>query len=372
LRLLLPRGVAPPRRPAQQQRTDLGPPGRPFDRRSPFIVGFTAALGVGLAYVLARTIVDLGSVLTVFGVALFLAVGLEPAVAWQERHHVPRRVAVVIVVLAATALVAGFVAAAVAPISSEVSQLTANLPHYRQDLASGKGWLGHIVTTLHLKSLVKNGSTSTFKPKLSWLGGVLGAGRLVVNAVTAVISIIVLTIYFMIAFPKLRLLWLGLVPASRRGRVEPITDEVFSRVGGFVLGNLLTSIVSGALTAIWLAAFGVPYPVLLGLFVALFDLIPVIGSTVAGAVVTLVSLVKGIPVAAGTAGFYIFYRFFEDYLLTPRVMRQTVEISPGLTIVATLIGVALFGLIGALVAIPAAAALRLLLDEVLLPRLNEM
>ncbi len=139
-----------------------------------------------------------------------------------------------------------------------------------------------------------------------------------------------------------------------------------------MLGNLLTSIVSGGLTAIWLALFGVPYAVLLGLFVALFDLIPVIGSTVAGLVVTLVALVKGLPVALGTLGFYIFYRFFEDYLLTPRVMRHTVQISPGLTIVATLVGVTLFGLIGALVAIPAAAAIRLVLEEVMIPRLAEL
>lgn len=370
-RLLLPRGVSPYHR-VESQRPELGPPGRPFDRRSPFFIGLTGALGVGVAYVLARTVIDLGSVLTIFGVSLFLAIGFEPAVAWQVRHRIPRALAVVVVLLVAGMLIAGFVAAAVAPISAEVSQLTKNLPRYRQDLESGKGWLGHLVVTLHLKGLVKGGSSSPIKPKLSWLGGVLGAGRVVASAVEAVISIVILTIYFMIAFPKLRQLWLGLVPASRRGRVEPITDEVFSRVGGFVLGNLLTSIVSGALTAIWLAIFGVPYPILLGLFVALFDLIPVVGSTVAGAVVTVVSLVKGLPVAVGTLGFYIFYRFFEDYLLTPRVMRHTVAVSPGLTIVATLIGVTLFGLIGALVAIPAAAAVRLILDEVVLPRLAEV
>ncbi len=316
--------------------------------------------------------IDLGSVLSVLGVALFLAIGLEPAVAWQERHGIPRRLAVVVVVLAVVGLVAGFVAAAVSPISGEVAQLTKNLPRYRTELASGKGWLGHLVRTLHLQAVIRGKGSTTFKPKLSWIGGALGAGRIVVDGVTAAISIIVLTIYFIVAFPQLRRLWLNLVPASRRARVEPITDEVFSRVGGFVLGNLLTSIVSGALTAVWLAAFGVPYPVLLGLFVALFDLIPIIGSTVAGLVVTLVSLVKGLPVAIGTLCFYVFYRFFEDYLLTPRVMRHTVSISPGLTVLATLVGVSLLGFVGALVAIPAAAAIRLVIEEVALPRLDEM
>lgn len=299
--------------------------------------------------------------------------GLEPAVAWQVRHRVPRGLAVVAVVLAVAALIGGFVAAAVSPISAEVSQFASNLPHYQTDLAQGKGWLGHLVRTLHLQGSVRSLNTSsTFKPKISWLGGVLGAGRYVLNAATAAVSVVVLTIYFLYAFPQLHRLWLRLVPRSRRDRAGPITDEVFTRVGGFVLGNVLTSVVSGLLTTLWLAAFGVPYPVLLGLFVALFDLIPIIGSTVAGAVVTLVSLVKGIPVAVGTLAFYVFYRFFEDYLLTPRVMRHTVSVSPGLTIVATLIGATLLGFIGALVAIPVAAAVRLLLEEVALPRLQEM
>ncbi len=200
------------------QRPELGAPGQPFDRRSPFYIGLSGALGVAVAYALARTVVDLGSVLTVFGVALFLAIGLEPAVSWQQRHGVPRRLAVVFVVLAAMGLVAGFVAAAVSPITAEVNQLTTNLPRYRHELASGHGWLGHLVTTLHLRSLVSSATTSTFKPKLSWLGGVLGAGRIVVNTVTATISIIVLTIYFLVAFPQLRRLWLSLIPASRRAR----------------------------------------------------------------------------------------------------------------------------------------------------------
>jgi predicted PurR-regulated permease PerM len=138
-----------------------------------------------------------------------------------------------------------------------------------------------------------------------------------------------------------------------------------------MFGNLLTSLISGILTYIWLVIFDVPYALLLALFVALFDLIPLVGSTIAGVVVSLVALTKGLPVAIATAGFYVLYRFLEDYLLNPRVMKHTVKVSPGLTIIATLIGASLLGLIGALVAIPIAATVHLLVQEVVVPRQNE-
>ena len=159
-------------------------------------------------------------------------------------------------------------------------------------------------------------------------------------------------------------LWLSLVPVSRRERVGLFTDEVFDRVGGFMLGNLLTSVVAGIGTYVWLSVFGVPYALLLALLVALFDLIPMVGSTIAGVVVTLVAFTKGCPLAIATGVFYIVYRFVEDYLLNPRVMKHTVKVSPGLTIIATLVGGTLLGLIGALVAIPVAATFQLLLEEV--------
>ena len=138
-----------------------------------------------------------------------------------------------------------------------------------------------------------------------------------------------------------------------------------------MLGNLLTSVISAIGTYIWLVIFGVPYALLLALVVALFDLIPMVGSTIAGIVVSLVALTKGLPVGIATAAFYVTYRFLEDYLLNPRVMKHTVKVSPGLTIIATLIGGSLLGIIGALIAIPIAATIHLLLEEVAFPRQNQ-
>jgi predicted PurR-regulated permease PerM len=223
-----------------------------------------------------------------------------------------------------------------------------------------------LVKKLHLTSYF----TGKSQLKISVAGGVLGVGKTVLTLGVATISVVVMTLYFLIALPGVKRLWLLLIPLSRRERVGLLTNEVFDRVGGFMLGNLLTSLVAGVGTFVWLAAFGVPYPLLLAIFVALFDLIPMVGSTVAGLVVTLVALSKGIPIGVATGIFYVVYRFAEDYLLNPRVMKHTVKVSPGLTIIATLIGGTLLGLIGALVAIPAAATIQLLLEEVAFPRQN--
>ncbi len=258
--------------------------------------------------------------------------------------------------------------AAVPPVSHEVQTLVTNYPRYKAELASGRGWAGNLVAKLHLTSYFKGKSKLDLT---SMTGGVLGAGKLVLSLGVASVSVVVLTLYFLIALPGVKRLWLSLVPISRRQRVELLTEEVFDRVGGFMLGNLLTSLVAGIGTYIWLSVFGVPYALLLALFVALFDLIPMVGSTIAGVVVTAVSLTKGFPVAVATGAFYVVYRLLEDYILNPRVMKHTVKVSPGLTIIATLIGGTLLGLIGALVAIPAAATIELLLQEVAFPRQNQ-
>jgi len=344
----------------------LGVLGRPLDRRSPFFIGLTGAFGIGAAFVVAKGIADITSVLIIIGLALFIAIGLNPILEFLIGRGVARGVAVGAVTAGFLLLIAGFLFAAVPPLSHEVHSLIRNYPRYRTELLSGKGWAGSLVVKLHLAGYLKGRS----KLLLPVSGGVLGAGKAILSIGVATVSVAALTIYFLIALPGVRQLWLSLITRSRRDRVALLTDEVFARVGGFMLGNLLTSLISGVGTYIWLLAFSVPYALLLALFVALFDLIPMVGSTIAGVVVSLVALSRGVPIAAATAAFYVVYRFLEDYLVNPRVMKHTVKVTPGLTIIATLVGGTLLGLIGALVAIPMAATVHLLLEEVAIPRQN--
>jgi predicted PurR-regulated permease PerM len=362
--LVLPPSVENAR---NEGRESLGFLGRPFDRRSPFFIGLYGAFGVAIAYAVARGIEDVSSVLIIIGVALFIAIGLDPIIRMLTSKGFSRGAAASAVTLGFVLVIAAFVLVAVPPISHEAHSLVANYPRYKSELLSGKGWAGQLAVKLHLSDYLRGKA----KLKIPIAGGALGAGKVILSIGVGTVSLVVLTIYFLIALPGVTKLWLALIPNSRRERVRLLTDEVFERVGGFMLGNLLTSAVAGIGTYVWLTVFGVPYALLLALFVALFDLIPMVGSTIAGVVVSAVALTKGLPVAIATAAFYIIYRFLEDYLLNPRVMKHTVRISPGLTIIATLIGGSLLGLIGALVAIPVAATIHLLLEEVAFPRQSQ-
>ena len=344
----------------------LGTLGRPFDRRNPFFVGLTGAFGVALAYVIFRAIADIASVLVIVGLALFIAIGLNPIIDVLIARSLARGTAVAIVTIGFVLIVAAFAVVAIPPITHEFHVLVTSYPRYKAELIAGKGWAGRLAVKLHLTGYL-NGKA---KLRLPVAGGILGAGRVLLSVGVATVSVVALTIYFLIALPGVKQLWLSLIVRSRRGRVALLTDEVFNRVGGFMLGNLLTSAISAIGTYVWLIIFGVPYALLLALVVAVFDLIPLVGSTIAGIIVSLVALTKGLPVGLATAAFYITYRFLEDYLLNPRVMKHTVKVSPGTTIVATLIGGSLLGIIGALIAIPIAATIHLLLEEVAFPRQN--
>jgi predicted PurR-regulated permease PerM len=207
-----------------------------------------------------------------------------------------------------------------------------------------------------LTGLLSGGGTSL-------VGGVLGAGKMVLTAATSLLVVLVLAIYFLAGMPAIKNLLYRLAPRSRRSRVILISEDIFTKVGGFVLGNIITSLIAGAGTYIWLLVFGIPYALVLALFVAFMDLIPVIGSTIGGVIVSL-------PVAIATAVFYVAYRQAEDYFLVPKIMGRAVEIPAVVTVLATLIGGALLGIIGALIAIPIAAAIRVLLNEIAIPRLD--
>jgi len=345
----------------------LGRPGRPLDRRSPFFVGMAAAAGVAVTIAGVEILIRARSVLVLIGLALFLAAGLDPVVTWLSRKGLPRWAAVLTVVLCGAGVLAAFVLAAIPPVSTQLAALTQQLPHYLHALNDPHSELGRLNARYQLQQRITALLTSRGS---SIAGGVVGAGEVVLSTATSLIVLAVLTVYFLAGLPRIKLFLYRLAPRSRRTRVILIGDEIFTKVGGYLLGNMITSLVAGAGTYVWMLAFGIPYPALLGLLVALLDLIPVIGSTIGGAIVTLVALTVSLPVAGFTLAFYVTYRLAEDYLLVPRIMGRTVEVPAAVTVVAVLIGAALLGLVGALVAIPAAAAIRLLLREITFRRMD--
>ncbi len=346
----------------------LGSPGPPLNRRSPFFIGLTAAAGVAVTIGVAELLISARSVLFLLGLAVFLAAGLDPVVRWLTGRGVPRWLAVIIVLVALAGIIAGFLAAAIPAITAQTATLTQQIPHYMQTLQSHNSTLGRLNDRFHVQQRLLQLISSKGS---ALVGGILGAGMLVISTASSIIAVVVMSIYFLAGLPQIKMFAYRLVPHSRRPRVILIGDEILAKVGGYVLGNVLTSAIAGAGTYLWMLAFGIPYPILLGLFVALLDLIPVIGSTIGGAVVTLVALTVSLPVAIATLCFYVGYRLAEDYLIVPRIMGRTVQVPAVVSLVAVLIGGVLLGIIGALVAIPVAAAIRLLLTEVAFPRLDE-
>ena len=338
-------------------------PGRRVNRRSPFWIGMTGAFGVAVTYGLVELFVRARSILIIVGLALFIAVGLDPVVSWLTRRGWPRWAAVTTVLVAVAAVIGGFLAAAVPPLTSQTTALAHQIPTYLHQLQNHNSELGKLNAKYHIQTRL----TSLLSSRGSALiGGVLGAGELVISTFSEILAVIVLTIYFLAGLPTIKLFFYRLIPHSRRPRVILITDQITVKVGGYVLGNVLTSVIAGLGTFIWLVIFGIPYPVLL----ALLDLIPVIGSTIGGFIVTLIALTVSLPVAVATLIFYVVYRLAEDYLIVPRVMGRTVEVPAVVSLVAVLLGGVLLGIVGALVAIPIAAAINLILREVTFPRMD--
>jgi predicted PurR-regulated permease PerM len=346
----------------------LGTPGPPVNRRSPFMIGLLAAAGVAVTYGMVKLLVVAANILALIGLSLFLAVGLEPAVAWLTRRRIPRAVAVAAIASTIVAVVVGFLVTAIPVLGAQVQSFLRNLPQYVAQMSDHSTTLGLLDEHFHLQQRlggwVGEGQTDLTE-------GLVTAGRAVLTGTTSALTVLVLTVYLLIDLPSIRRAIYRLTPASRRPRVILIGDEVAIKVGWYVMGNLVTSLIAGVTTLVWLLAFGVPYPVVLALTVAILDLVPLVGSTVAGVIVSLVALTVSLPVAVATAIFFVAYQFVENYVIVPRVIGRAVDVPATATMLAVLVGGAALGLLGALIAIPTAAAIDILLRETVYPRLDE-
>lgn len=336
-------------------------------RRNPFTVGLLGAAGVAVTYTALKLVLAAVGVLVLIGLSLFLAVGFEPAVVGLCRLGLRRAWAVTLVALGVLGGIGGFFAVAIPPLVRQAEAFGRAVPAYVRQLHTHRGTLGRLDARFHLE---QHGRELITGAHGAFASGVVGAGERVVGVTFATFTVLVLTVYLLADLPRIRALLRRLLPASHRERAAAIGSEISEKVGWYVLGNLATSAIAGFVTWLWLLIFGVPYPLVLGLMVALLDLIPVVGSTVAGIIVSLVALTVSLPVALATAGFYVAYRFLEDYVIVPRVIGRAVQVPATATVVAVLIGGAAFGLLGALVAIPAAAAADILLRELVYPRLD--
>jgi predicted PurR-regulated permease PerM len=323
---------------------------------------------VVLAYVLLRATGGVAGQLVLIVLALVFALGLDPMVSWLERRGWRRGWGVAAVTLGFLLVVAGIFAVIIPAIVTQVQEFVRAAPGLVQRLQDRSSTLGRLNARYHVLDSLKS-DLSGGGGKLP-LNGLLNIGLAVFGTLTATVIVLVLTVYFLANLPRIRGVVYRTFPASRRDGAHELGDEISARVGGYVLGNLLTSVIAGLGTFVFLEIAQVPFALALGVLVAVLDLIPVVGSTIGGILVTLVALSVSPAVAIASAVFYIAYRLLEDYLLVPRVMNRAVDVPPVLTIVALIIGGALLGIVGAFLAIPAAAVVQLLVTRVVWPQLD--
>ncbi len=345
----------------------LGPLGQRFNWHSSFFIGLAAAAGVVVTVGFVEMFLVAAQTLLLIGMGLFLAVGLEPAVSWLINHRFPRWAAVISVFVAMLAIVGAFVAAAVPALVEQGGKLIQDVPAYIQQLDDSNSLLGQLNEKIHLKDNVEQFLNSSGSGLAS---GIVAVGETVLSTFSSFVVVLVLTAYFLADMPRVRATLYRFVPAQRRPRAVLLGDQILVKVGGYVLGNVIISVISAVVTYVWLLIFGVPYALLLAILFALLDLVPVIGSLIAGVLVALAAFSVSVPVGVATIAYFIAYKFLEDYVLSPRVFGKVLKLPALVTVIAILIGAALLGLVGALVALPIAAALMLLTQEMLFPRLD--
>jgi predicted PurR-regulated permease PerM len=342
----------------------FGRPGPALDRRNPFLLGLLGGLGVIVAYSIFLGLRNAASILVLIFIALFLAIGLNPAVARLRTWGVPRGGAVAIVALTVIGLLAGGIVALIPPLVSQTTQLVQNVPDYIQSLQRSQT-INDIVQRYDIVNKVKSALDAGTVGNA--VGGVVGGAKLLFGTIFNLLTVLVLTIYFMAAFDRIREVAYSLVPASRRTRVRLLTDEILTKVGAYMVGALMIAVLAGASTFVLGLILGLGYPFALAVVVAVCDLIPQIGATLGAVIVSLVGFASSLTDGLVCIVFFVVYQQIENYLIYPSVMRRSVKVSDVAAVVAALLGVALFGVVGALVAIPLVAAIQLIMREVVMP-----
>jgi predicted PurR-regulated permease PerM len=298
-------------------------------------------------------------------VSLLLALALNPAVHALQRRGVRRRGgAVSIVYLVAVLIVAAIGALIVPTIVQQVNDLVDAAPGYVSDLTAGRGPLGFLETKYHVVERVRDAVQGNGSSRLT--GGAsaaLDVARSVVTFVVAVVTIAFMTFFMLLEGPAWIERLLGLLPERSRPRWQAVGRDVYRTVGGYVTGNLLISLIAGVATTVVLLALGVPFALALGLLVAILDLIPLAGATLAAIIVTLVALTQSVTAAIVVLAFFLVYQQIENHLLQPLVYGRTVALSPLAILIAVLVGAEVAGVVGALCAIPVAGTIQILIVD---------
>ena len=336
-------------------------------KHGPVVLGFLLTLGALGAYWLGGLLLSVGNVILLVVVAFFLAAGLNPSVEMLRRRGLSRAWALVVVTSLVLVALALFVFALVPVISDQVAAIADNAPEWF-DALQANNQVQDLESRFQVFDKVKD-----FVSSGDWasglFGGVLGIGLAVLGFFANAFIVIVLTLYFLASMEKTKRSVYELVPASRRERVTELSERILEGIGGYVSGAFVVAMCAGITSLIFLFVVGLSeYAVALAAVVALLDVIPMIGATLGAVVVTAIGFATDPKVGLACLIFYVVYQQLENYVIYPRVMQRSVNVPGSVTVIAALVGAGLLGVVGALLAIPTAAAILLLLREVWVPR----
>lgn len=314
---------------------------------------------VALAYIAYRTYLALTHVITLLVVAGFFTIVLNPLVdLLEQRARMRRGLATGLVFIVFLGALAGLLYAFIRPLAEQGSSFADDLPGYVEDARNGEGAVGDVVERYDLEDYVER-NDERLQQSLTDLGApALDLARTVFAGIFAGVTILVLVFLMLLEAKTVTSTTLRLVPVRHRERVRRVAVDASRAVSGYVFGNLVISVIAGVAAWIMLALLGVPYAGVLGLFVGFADLIPLVGATL-GAVPTIAfAFLHSTTAGIVALVFFIVYQQFENHVLQVSIMSRTVKVNPLTVLVSVLIGVQLFGLLGALLAIPAAGIIQ--------------
>jgi len=323
-------------------------------------------------YLAGKLIYRLRDIVVLLLVAGFVAVLLNPIVNLLQQRLVPRRGgAVAIVTFWAVLVFIGLALVFGDPLVRGITHLADQLPTYVANAEHGKDWYGHLVRKYHVQNWVQRNA-----PKLVSYGQALGKPALTIGAgalslIIELFTIFILVLLLLLEGPKMRVWVLRQMTPGRAATVTRIAGDMRRGITGYMLGNTLTSLIAGVVVFVTLMILGVPYPLLWGLWVALVDYLPMIGGALAGIPTVLFALTHSLTAGIVTLVVFLVYTQVENHILNPVVMSKTVRISPLLVLIAVLVGASLGslvdglfgGFVAALLAIPLAGALQVLVKE---------
>ncbi len=348
----------------------FGPPGPRMSVQHPIYMGFMAAVGIGLALFLYFMLTNTEQLLLWILAALFIALGLDPVVRWLESRKVPRPLGILISVTVLVAIVAGFFATLIPTIVDQTTQLVEKAPIWITDFLNSD-FFKSVDTQYHVRDKISESVAKFFQDSQAVggiFGGVVGVGSTIANGLFGALVVLVLSLYFLASLPAMKRWGYRLAPRSRRARVQRLSEEITGSVGNYVIGQVCVAVINATFAFILMSILGVPFSVLLAFIVALLAFIPLVGGMIAAIVVILVALTAGWQTAVFYAIFYFAYLQFEAYFISPRIMQKAVAVPGAVAVISVIAGGSLLGVLGALIAIPTAAAVMLLIKEVYIAR----